>query len=220
MLVYAHRGSSKLHPENTLEAFRAAIEEGAHGIETDLRLTSDGEVILHHDESVFGLKIKEHSLAGLRLGGGARGGEIVLLAELLALARGKTSLNLEIKDPATVPLLPGLLRPEDSPLITSFHVEAYRLAREHLPHLRAGLVFSRFGDAEKKIVAEEKPDVVCLKVRLMSPEALAFCRAQSAKLLLWVVNGTAKARKLEALGLDGIFTDVPGKIARAIKSGG
>lgn len=217
MLVYAHRGSSKLHPENTLEAFRAAMVEGADGIETDLRLTLDGRIILHHDESVFGLKIKDHTLAALRRAGGANGGGITLLAELLDLARGKILLNLEIKDPATVPLLPTLLRPEDTPLVTSFHVEAYRLAREHLPALQAGLVFSRFGEAETELVAAEKPDVVCLKARLLSPEAHAFCRERQAKLLLWVVNGPAKARKLDALGLDGVFTDLPGKIVRALK---
>ncbi|MBE0618231.1 MAG: glycerophosphodiester phosphodiesterase, partial [Proteobacteria bacterium] len=52
MEVFAHRGSSEEHPENTLEAFSAALREGATGIETDLRLTRDGVIVLLHDENL------------------------------------------------------------------------------------------------------------------------------------------------------------------------
>ncbi|KGX86238.1 glycerophosphodiester phosphodiesterase [Pontibacillus litoralis] len=50
--VYAHRGSSGTHPENTLAAFRAAIQCGADGIELDVQMTKDGEVVVIHDEQV------------------------------------------------------------------------------------------------------------------------------------------------------------------------
>jgi glycerophosphoryl diester phosphodiesterase len=49
MKVFAHRGSSLIWPENTLLAFRKAHEAGATGFETDLRLSSDGEIMLCHD---------------------------------------------------------------------------------------------------------------------------------------------------------------------------
>jgi glycerophosphoryl diester phosphodiesterase len=48
----AHRGAMGTHPENTLPAFRAAVESGAHMIEFDVRLTKDGEIVVIHDESV------------------------------------------------------------------------------------------------------------------------------------------------------------------------
>ena len=49
MLVLSHRGYHVDHPENTLEAFQAAIEMGVDGIETDIRLTSEGQTVLVHD---------------------------------------------------------------------------------------------------------------------------------------------------------------------------
>ena len=49
---FAHRGASTRAPENTLEAFRAAVEEGAGGLELDVRLTRDGHVVVWHDETV------------------------------------------------------------------------------------------------------------------------------------------------------------------------
>src|SRR5690554_3040227 len=51
-LIYAHRGSSGTYPENTMEAFEAALQEGADGIELDIQLTKDGVPVIIHDETV------------------------------------------------------------------------------------------------------------------------------------------------------------------------
>lgn len=51
-LIFAHRGSSKAEPENTMPAFKRAFEDGADGIELDVHLTRNGEVVVIHDEKV------------------------------------------------------------------------------------------------------------------------------------------------------------------------
>jgi len=50
--VYAHRGASGYAPENTLEAFELAMRQGAHGVELDVHLSADGEIIVAHDETI------------------------------------------------------------------------------------------------------------------------------------------------------------------------
>ena len=50
--IWAHRGASGTYPENTLEAFQAAVDAGADGIELDIQLTSDGEIVVCHDETI------------------------------------------------------------------------------------------------------------------------------------------------------------------------
>ena len=50
--IFAHRGASAYAPENTLEAFRLAMEQGADGIELDVQLTKDGELVVIHDETI------------------------------------------------------------------------------------------------------------------------------------------------------------------------
>ena len=50
--VFAHRGASGYAPENTLQAFSLAQEQGADGIELDVQLTKDGEVVVIHDETI------------------------------------------------------------------------------------------------------------------------------------------------------------------------
>jgi len=100
--IIAHRGFSKKYPENTLLAFQKAIAEGADGIETDLRLTIDNEMILYHDRSLkthTGVDAKPEALSLLALkeldiGEGER---IPSLSELLKLAEEKVTLILEIK---------------------------------------------------------------------------------------------------------------------------
>jgi len=48
-MIQAHRGASAYRPENTLEAFSAAVEQGADGIELDVQLSKDGEIVVAHD---------------------------------------------------------------------------------------------------------------------------------------------------------------------------
>ena len=49
---FAHRGFSGKYPENTLLAFEKAVEAGAQGIELDVQLTKDGEIVIIHDETI------------------------------------------------------------------------------------------------------------------------------------------------------------------------
>ncbi len=102
MKIIGHRGFSAQYPENTLLAFRQAIEAGADGIETDLRLTLDNEIILFHDRNLkkhTGIDAKPESLSLLALKefDMGRGEVIPTLNELLELVEGKVTLILEIK---------------------------------------------------------------------------------------------------------------------------
>ncbi len=122
-LIMAHRGSSDEAPENTLASFRLALSQGADILETDLRFTRDGEIVLMHDATVDRTtngsgKVSEMTLTeikGLRtrkpspqvlplLNKGEQEGLAVkaeapaTLEELLQCTRGKTPLALELKD--------------------------------------------------------------------------------------------------------------------------
>jgi len=91
-----------MYPENTLLAFKKAMEAGADGIETDLRLTLDDEIILFHDRNLkkhTGINATPESLSLLALKklDIGRGEVIPTLNELLQLVEGKVTLILEIK---------------------------------------------------------------------------------------------------------------------------
>ncbi len=100
-ITFAHRGARLLHPENTIPAFRAGLEHGAAGLETDAWLSGDEQVVLTHDAGVagplFGLwKLRVHRERAARL---ARHG-VPSLEELYAELGSDFDLSIDLKDPA------------------------------------------------------------------------------------------------------------------------
>lgn len=109
MKIIAHRGFSKNYPENTLLAFQKALDAGADGIETDLRLSLDNEPVIFHDDDlqrITGLNKTPESLtlnelqaldAGSWFDPGYKDEKIPSLQELLNLCSAKVTLILEVK---------------------------------------------------------------------------------------------------------------------------
>jgi glycerophosphoryl diester phosphodiesterase len=108
-LLIAHRGANHLAPENSLTAFAIAQEQGADVLETDLHVTSDGEIVLFHDHTLermsdgagplFAHSLRQLKQDRLRAPDGKWSDErIPTLIELLAATQGEMPLLLELKD--------------------------------------------------------------------------------------------------------------------------
>ena len=128
-LIYAHRGASASHPENTLAAFEAAIMVGADGIELDVRATSDGVPVVSHDIGLhrawaIDRAISRLSLTELRETTPA----IPTFAEVLALVAGRIHLDIEIKEAGVEAAVLELLKdlPRDRWAISSFDWDILR----------------------------------------------------------------------------------------------
>jgi len=106
-LIIAHRGERSLAPENTIEGCKSALEQGADGLEVDIRLCGSGEIILFHDKTLFRHfeKFKLSSFTPLSefksfsFNGNVYpiNGSIVTLREFLEEFRGKAPINLDAK---------------------------------------------------------------------------------------------------------------------------
>jgi glycerophosphoryl diester phosphodiesterase len=105
--VVAHRGASIAHPENTIEAFTAAIEAGADYVELDVRLTADGVAVVLHDLDVSRTTdgsgfVHELTLAEVKRldASGGRGvpAEVPTLREALEALHGRAGVNVEVKN--------------------------------------------------------------------------------------------------------------------------
>jgi len=112
--IVGHRGARALYPENTVISFEKAIEMGVDGIETDLNMTKDGELVVIHDGTVDRTtngsgKVSEMTLseirsldAGVKFSPEYEGAKIPVFGEFLDLVKGKNLLlNIEIKDMRT-----------------------------------------------------------------------------------------------------------------------
>ena len=117
--IIAHRGAFACYPENTLVSFEGAIALGAHMVELDVQLTSDGEVVVFHDEKINRCtngrgRIADHSLAELKkLDAGSwfdkqfQGEQIPTLDEVLKACQNRIAVNIEIKTEAVTDYVQG-----------------------------------------------------------------------------------------------------------------
>jgi glycerophosphoryl diester phosphodiesterase len=160
-LVYAHRGGAALRPENTIVAFDHGLALGADGLELDVRLSRDGEVVVHHDAALERTTggpgaVAEHTAAELAsLDAGCRfvdasgrtpflgqGCGVPRLREVLERYPG-VPLIVELKaaDPRLVTRTIDLVRAADAVgrvALGSFSGAALRLARQYEPRISTG----------------------------------------------------------------------------------
>jgi len=200
LTIVAHRGASALAPENTLASFTAALDLGVAVVETDIRATRDGALVLCHDERLTRLtgqptRIADCTLAELRqisLGHDEQGIAQTLATseELLQLVAGRARVLFDMKIPQeeAAELLP-LLRAmgvEREVIIGVRSVAALGAIKEAAPEI-ATLAFGRTL-AEVWALIEVGADIVRLWSPWVSDEALA--RARHLDRAVWVMCGS------------------------------
>ncbi len=236
--VIAHRGASGTAPENTLAAFRRAVEQGAGFIETDLHLSRDGKIVTIHDDTLERTtngrgEVKAHTLEELRaLDAGAwfapefAGERIPTLDELLALAaRADLSLYLEIKGGSAYGIeraLGGALRgrPEAMRVVVlSFEPHVLELVHQLDRLLMTGLLF----DDNAADVVERATRVGARQLAprgdRVSRDLVERAHIAGLQVVTWTINKPEQMRALAAAGVDGIMSDFPDRLAAVLKEG-
>lgn len=161
--VVAHRGDSHHYPENTLEAFRSAVQMGVDVIETDVHLSKDGKIVIWHDPTLErntngSGKVEDHSLEELKnLNAGYTftpdagrtfpfrdsGLQLATFAEALETCpEQRFNVDLKSKDPAIVEAFERVVldhEAQDRVLCASFHLENLRLMRTRNPRILTSL---------------------------------------------------------------------------------
>ena len=202
--ICAHRGASRRHPENTLAAFAAAVEIGADMIETDVRRTAAGALVLAHDP------------LGPRPPRG-----LVELAELVELAGGRIALDVELKEPGYEADVLAVLEPRPAGLVvTSFLPEAVAAVRALDASIETGLIF-RPGDRRDLAARAEAcgARMVVAHSSALRPELAAELHRAGRPLMVWTVNDRRLlATVVEMPGVTHVVTDVP-DVALAIRDG-
>ncbi len=232
-LIIAHRGARDVAPENTLAAFRAALEAGADGIELDVTRCATGEIVVIHDDTVDRTtdghgRVAEMPFPALReldagrwFGEAFAGERIPLLAEVLDAVGGILRLNIEIKgkdwrDSGIEAEIAEMIRRRNlAPLviISSFNPWALRRMRRAAPEVRCGFLYAapRLKCDLAPFLAPRFLGVEALHPHLALVDDTYVARAQrlGLRLNVWTVNAPEDIRRLAALGVDGIITDHP-----------
>ena len=224
--VIAHRGASGERPENTLPAYSLALEQRADMIEIDLHRSRDAAVVVSHDASLERLggsgEIADRTfaeLAGLDAGGGER---IPRLAEVLDAFGQRIDFNLEIKY-ATAGAYAGLetqvLEAVESrgllegTLFSCFFDDVLLRLRALSPRARlAVLVDPALPDGWLARCEATGAEAVNFHWLLASPENVEQAHAAGLGVNVYTVDAEAGLRALLARGVDGIFTNFPGRL--------
>lgn len=212
MHLIAHRGLTHIAPENSLAAFACALAAGFEGVETDVRLSADGELVLFHDRSTpYG-----HSVAGLtRTELSLEMGYLVPTLPEALDAFPEAFWNIEIKSPSAAPATFDLLRAvagQHRILLTSFRHEIILEAAELLD-VDCGLLIAHRPPALNTLLYPAMP-YPRLRTLVWDYEALDPLLQQQANALgfhNWVY-GTQTAYEhalCGEFGLHGVITDYP-----------
>jgi glycerophosphoryl diester phosphodiesterase len=221
--VYAHRGASRELPENTMPAFRRALELGADALETDVHATADGVLVASHDPDgarVFGVprKIAECSWVDVRAWG------VPSLEEVVTSFPG-VPINVDLKvDVArlAVEMLQRLLA-EEQVTLASFRSSTLRRVRAlgyrgatSLGRSEVARLVSLPAAAQRGALAPPG-SAAQLPLSLAKPWVIRRCHALGLRVDYWTVNEPALALSLVALGADGIMTDDPAAIVPVVR---
>ncbi|ACS34195.1 glycerophosphodiester phosphodiesterase family protein [Thermococcus gammatolerans] len=150
IIVLGHRGCMGKFPENSLLAFRKAIEAGADGVELDVWLTKDGNAIVMHDETIdrtsnMSGKQKEMTLEELKKADIGGGEKIPTLEEVFEVLPEDALVNVELKDRDAVERVAEIVKVNNPQriMISSFDVEALREYRRFDDETTMGLLIDR-----------------------------------------------------------------------------
>lgn len=237
-LIVAHRGASRDAPENTIPAFQLAWEQGADAIEGDFHLSKDGEIVCFHDadtKRVAGtqLVVRQSTLAELKQqdvgathGVAFNGTRIPTIAEVFATIPQGKKIFIEVKCGAEI--IPTLLNEIDQSGLTqeqivviSFNKQVIQQLKIKAPQYKASWLCS----FKKQETGEITPALatVLKTLKQIQADGLSSNTALPASVIeavsqqgyewhVWTINDLNTARRMQALGVLSITTDVPGSM--------
>jgi glycerophosphoryl diester phosphodiesterase len=203
------------------------VEAGAHGVELDLRLAKDGEIVVVHDSNlhrVAGDARHVHELTAAQL---CRvplrhGGCIPTLQQVISSIQTPTVLDMEVKSKEVADHLIKKLRTSSAlrrrTIVSSFHFSVIEQIQAACPDVRTLALITRWPLGTKKLIAQLKalqPWGIGLSIRYMNTRRLKFLRDLGAQVGTWDERGTAREARLAAkFGVDfAIVRHVPEIVA-------
>ena len=221
LICFAHRGASGHEPENTLSAVEKAIALGADWIEVDVYAVKD-ELIVIHDERLERTTngtgyVTEKPLAYLRSLDAGKGQRIPTLREVLDSVNRRAGINVELKGPKTARLAVILIEEYvrerqwnyEQFIVSSFNRRQLIKVKKLNPHIRIGILI----DLPRRHYAifARRYDAYSVHVQIDLARARFVARAheRGLKVFVYTVNSSEDIDRLQALGVDGIFTDFP-----------
>ena len=218
LYLIGHRGAAGHEPENTLRSVEAALRMGVDAVEVDVHVI-DGRLMVIHDDRLERTtnghgRLVDHSFAALRALDAGRGERIPTLDEVLDLVGARAEVVVELKGADTAAPVAALLRARGPAaaagvVVSSFdHVELARL-RALLPTVRRGALVAGVPLRYAAFARELDAHSVHMSADFLRVPFVDDARRRGMAVWVFTVNRADEAERLRALGVDGVFSDVP-----------
>jgi glycerophosphoryl diester phosphodiesterase len=238
VLIFAHRGSKGTHPENTMAAFIEAEKSGADGIELDVHLTNDGEVVIIHDETLdrtttFTGRVIDYPLAkikeadaGTKFSGDFKGERIPTLKEFFEwFCDKKLLINVELKNDVIpyngleekVIKLIRDFKLENRVILSSFNHESIKNLRKIAPDIERALLFDQLPADFQNLLAAYKETGFHPKAKGLTKEIVDLAKMLGYTVRPWIANSAAEIERINGYGVDVIMTDFPALAVKTLK---
>jgi glycerophosphoryl diester phosphodiesterase len=233
-LVLGHRGARHAAPENTLRAFELARTEGADGVELDVRVDRDGNVIVLHDTDLARVTqgerrghVEELPADEVRRADVGAGERVPLLRDVLSWAEASDQcVNVEVKSDVRNrrALVQGVVRELEALkrneliLLSSFDPRLVSVLARRLPEFGVCWLFHEKQSILRRLPAWRAMGAIGVNPEhtLLSGFGVRRLKEQGALVNTWTVNDPVLARAYAVFGVDSIISDCPGKILAAL----
>lgn len=225
MLKIAHRGARGYEPENTLQAFQKAIEMKADGIELDVHLSSDGHLIVIHDETIdrttngkgFVNNLSLQELKDFRI---ENKHQIPTLSEVLDLVDQQCFINIELKGIGTADAVVTLIElyiseknwTYDSFLVSSFDWEHLKQIDSLNPKISIGVLTETDIESAITFAKEIKAKAIHPDFHLLNKENTKQIQEIGFQVFPWTVNEKEDIAKIKTYNVNGIISDFTDRI--------
>ena len=218
MRVIAHRGARFDEPENTLRAVKRAFECDTDAVEIDVRLSSDRELVVIHDDTLERTtngsgKVRDKTLNQLRALDAGNGEMIPTLSEVLSLVKQLgIALVIELKERDTEAQAVhelGEAGLERNVIISSFFHSSLLTIKELAPNLKTGVILSSLPIFPVTVARDAEADVIFQHYPRLNKAYVEEALRNEIEIYTWTINTTEDFAEARALGVSGIVTDNP-----------
>jgi glycerophosphoryl diester phosphodiesterase len=211
-----HRGAPGDRVENTIPSFERAIELGADAVELDVHVSNDGVAVVHHDPTLGrrvhpiamrGRPLRDATaaeLASVDLGGGA---SLPTLERVLATIGTRARVYVEIKSGSEAPVVAVIRQSAAVCAVHSFDHDAIGRLAAIAQEIPRGILVDRYPDDVAAMMRRVAARDVWPAHRLIDAPLVDAIHDAGGRVLAWTVNGRRAARRLVALGVDGLCTN-------------
>ena len=221
--VYAHRGASEYAPENTMSSFFLGLKMGANGIETDVRKTKDGVLVLFHDGTLERVIGKEggvgdytyDQLMQMRVKNDKTGTEdmIVSFEDFLKYFGFRDIMfAIEIKEKGTEKDILALLEKygmRQKTVITSFEFDCIKTVKELDASYKVGYLVSDFDDEKLNRVKAIGAEQLCPQAKNVTEEKVKLWHDMGYSVRAWGVMNVRLMKNAYDCGVDGMTVNFP-----------